>query len=101
VRVKLPGERKIGNDVELILSDHTEADMPPYQRLLGDAFKANNELFAREDFIDAQWSRNGASLIRSLTTSRRFIRTNLGHGDRRKSKGLSRPMGAGSTRKQL
>jgi glucose-6-phosphate 1-dehydrogenase len=55
VRVKLPGERKIGNDVELILSDHTEVDMPPYQRLLGDAFKANNELFAREDFIDAQW----------------------------------------------
>ncbi|MBV8226153.1 MAG: hypothetical protein JO232_13295 [Verrucomicrobia bacterium] len=55
VRVKLPGERMMGNDVELILSEQVEAEMPPYQRLLGDAFKANNELFAREDFIDAQW----------------------------------------------
>jgi glucose-6-phosphate 1-dehydrogenase len=55
VRVKLPGERMMGNDVELILSEQAEAETPPYQRLLGDAFKANNELFAREDFIDAQW----------------------------------------------
>ena len=55
VRVKLPGERMMGNDVELILSEQAETEMPPYQRLLGDAFKANNELFAREDFIDAQW----------------------------------------------
>jgi glucose-6-phosphate 1-dehydrogenase len=55
VRVKLPGERMAGNDVELILSDRTEVELPPYQRLLGDAFKGDNELFAREDFIDAQW----------------------------------------------
>jgi glucose-6-phosphate 1-dehydrogenase len=55
VRVKLPGERMMGNDVELILSEQVETEMPPYQRLLGDAFKANNELFAREDFIDAHW----------------------------------------------
>jgi glucose-6-phosphate 1-dehydrogenase len=55
MRVKLPGERMMGNDMELILSEQAETEMPPYQRLLGDAFKANNELFAREDFIDAQW----------------------------------------------
>jgi glucose-6-phosphate 1-dehydrogenase len=55
VRVKSPGERMVGNDVELILSEHPEGDMPPYQRLLGDAFKASGELFAREDFVDAQW----------------------------------------------
>jgi glucose-6-phosphate 1-dehydrogenase len=55
LRVKLPGERMVGNDVELILTEQAEEDMPPYQRLLGDAFKGNNELFAREDFVDAQW----------------------------------------------
>ncbi|MGA8656291.1 MAG: glucose-6-phosphate dehydrogenase [Chthoniobacterales bacterium] len=55
LRVKLPGERMVGNDVELILTEQAEADMPPYQRLLGDAFKGNSELFAREDFVDAQW----------------------------------------------
>src|SRR6516225_1079829 len=55
MRVKSPGERMVGNDVELILSEHPEGEMPPYQRLLGDAFKASGELFAREDFVDAQW----------------------------------------------
>jgi glucose-6-phosphate 1-dehydrogenase len=55
VRVKSPGDRMVGNDVEMILSEHPEGDMPPYQRLLGDAFKASGELFAREDFVDAQW----------------------------------------------
>ena len=29
--------------------------MPPYQRLLGDAMRGNNELFGREDVVDAQW----------------------------------------------
>jgi glucose-6-phosphate 1-dehydrogenase len=55
MRVKSPGERMVGDDVELILSEQPECDMPPYQRLLGDAFKASGELFAREDFVDAQW----------------------------------------------
>src|SRR6516164_229132 len=55
MRVKSPGERMVGNDVELILSEHPEGEMPPYQRLLGDAFKASGELFAREDIVDAQW----------------------------------------------
>jgi glucose-6-phosphate 1-dehydrogenase len=55
VRVKLPGERMVGQDVELMLSKTPEADMPPYQRLLGDAFAGSGELFARQDFIDAQW----------------------------------------------
>jgi len=55
VRVKVPGEPMVGKDVELILTEQAEEDMPPYQRLLGDAFKGNNELFAREDFVDAQW----------------------------------------------
>jgi glucose-6-phosphate 1-dehydrogenase len=55
LRVKQPGERMVGNDVELILSERPELDMPPYQRLLSDAFQGSSELFARQDFVDAQW----------------------------------------------
>ena len=55
MRVKVPGERMVGKDVELMLSQSAEPDMPPYQRLLGDAFDGKGELFARQDFVDAQW----------------------------------------------
>ncbi len=55
VRVKLPGERMIGNDVELMLQRQAGADEPPYQRLLGDAMRGIGDLFARQDLIDAQW----------------------------------------------
>jgi glucose-6-phosphate 1-dehydrogenase len=55
VRVKMPGERMVGNDVELILQRQAAADEPPYQRLLGDAMRGNNELFARQDLVEAQW----------------------------------------------
>ena len=55
LRVKAPGECMVGNDVELILTRHAAADMPPYQRLLGDAMRGIGELFAREDFVEAEW----------------------------------------------
>jgi glucose-6-phosphate 1-dehydrogenase len=55
VRVKEPGERMIGEDVELDLKSHSTDDMPPYERLLGDAMRGNGELFAREDLVEAQW----------------------------------------------
>jgi glucose-6-phosphate 1-dehydrogenase len=55
VRVKVPGERMVGQDVELNLKSHATADMPPYQRLLGDAMRGNSELFARQDLVEAQW----------------------------------------------
>jgi glucose-6-phosphate 1-dehydrogenase len=55
VRVKVPGERMVGEDVELKLKSHAAADMPPYQRLLGDAMRGNGELFARQDLVEAQW----------------------------------------------
>ena len=41
VRVKVPGERMVGEDVELSLKSHATEDMPPYQRLLGDAMRGN------------------------------------------------------------
>jgi glucose-6-phosphate 1-dehydrogenase len=55
LRMKHPGERMTGDNVELKLMQRAGADMPPYQRLLGDAMRGNNELFGRADTIDAQW----------------------------------------------
>jgi len=55
VRVKTPGERMIGSDVELALTEQAADDMPPYERLLGDAMRGQNELFARQDLVEAQW----------------------------------------------
>ncbi|MGH9606094.1 MAG: glucose-6-phosphate dehydrogenase [Terracidiphilus sp.] len=56
LRVKIPGERMVGRDVELDL--HTQElnnAMPPYQRLLGDAIRGNAEQFSRQDLVEAQW----------------------------------------------
>ncbi len=55
VRMKAPGERMVGNDVELSLTREEGDDMPPYQRLLGDAMRGTEDLFAREDQVEEQW----------------------------------------------
>jgi glucose-6-phosphate 1-dehydrogenase len=55
VRVKVPGERLAGEDVELVAAEGVPEDRPPYERLLGDALHGDPELFAREDGIDAAW----------------------------------------------
>jgi len=44
-----------GQDVELTFVRQAADDMPPYQRLLGDAMRGSSELFAREDSVEAQW----------------------------------------------
>ena len=41
VRVKLPGERMVGEDVELMLTAQAATLRPPYQRLLGDAMRGH------------------------------------------------------------
>jgi len=55
LRVKEPGDRMVGSDVELTLTRQAAADMPPYQRLLGDALEGKPELFTRQDIVEAQW----------------------------------------------
>ncbi len=55
LRVKRPGERMVGEDVELVLAEHSASLTPPYQRLLGEAMRGDSELFGREDIVDAQW----------------------------------------------
>ena len=44
-----------GEDVELIAMHQRADEMTPYERLLGDAMRGDQSLFAREDAIEAQW----------------------------------------------
>ncbi len=55
LRVKKPGERLAGQDVELTFVRRAGEDTPAYKRLLGDAMRGSSELFARQDGIEAQW----------------------------------------------
>jgi glucose-6-phosphate 1-dehydrogenase len=55
MRLKLPGEQMEGEDVELIARHQSPDEMTPYERLLGDALRGDQSLFAREDAIEAQW----------------------------------------------
>jgi len=55
LKVKRPGDKMIGEPVELTLNETTASQTPPYQRLLGDAMRGDGELFGREDIVDAQW----------------------------------------------
>ncbi|MDN5864626.1 MAG: glucose-6-phosphate dehydrogenase [Gammaproteobacteria bacterium] len=54
-RVKQPGEIMAGNRVELEAASDPSADEPPYERLIGDALKGDQELFARSDAVRAAW----------------------------------------------
>jgi glucose-6-phosphate 1-dehydrogenase len=55
MRIKMPGEQMQGEDVELIAMHQQADDMTPYERLLEDALRGDQSLFAREDEIEAQW----------------------------------------------
>ena len=55
LKIKRPGEKMVGEPVELTLSEQAASLLPPYQRLLGDAMRGDGELFSREDIVDAQW----------------------------------------------
>jgi glucose-6-phosphate 1-dehydrogenase len=55
VRMKVPGDRMTGDNVELSLKREAGGDKPPYQRLLGDAMRGTGDLFARQDQVEAQW----------------------------------------------
>jgi glucose-6-phosphate 1-dehydrogenase len=39
----------------MTLTEQAGSEMPPYQRLLGDAMRGIGELFGRQDIVDAQW----------------------------------------------
>ncbi len=55
MRMKVPGEKMVGRDVELIATHQSASDMAPYERLLGDAIRGDQSLFASEEAVEAQW----------------------------------------------
>jgi glucose-6-phosphate 1-dehydrogenase len=54
-RTKVPGEAMVGQEVELLATQHSGDEMAPYERLLGDAMRGDPMLFAREDSVEAAW----------------------------------------------
>lgn len=54
-RAKKPGEAMTGEEVELVARHDPPGEMMPYERLLGDAMRGDQRLFAREDAIEAAW----------------------------------------------
>ncbi|MGH2459830.1 MAG: glucose-6-phosphate dehydrogenase [Chloroflexota bacterium] len=54
-RAKVPGEEMAGEEVELVARHHSGDEMPPYERLLGDAMRGDATLFPREDGVEAAW----------------------------------------------
>jgi glucose-6-phosphate 1-dehydrogenase len=55
MRVKVPGDHLVGEDVELVAANRPGVGRPPYERLLGDAMHGDTELFARQDTVEAEW----------------------------------------------
>ncbi|MGD9902185.1 MAG: glucose-6-phosphate dehydrogenase [Vicinamibacterales bacterium] len=54
-RAKTPGERMRGEDVDLLACHDQPDEMAPYERLLGDAMRGDQTLFAREDAVLEAW----------------------------------------------
>jgi glucose-6-phosphate 1-dehydrogenase len=54
-RAKLPGEAMRGEDVELIACHDQADEMTPYERLLRDAMRGDQMLFARQDSVEEAW----------------------------------------------
>jgi glucose-6-phosphate 1-dehydrogenase len=54
-RAKLPGESMVGEDVRLDAFHQHGDEMAPYERLLRDAMRGDQSLFAREDSVLAAW----------------------------------------------
>jgi glucose-6-phosphate 1-dehydrogenase len=55
LRVKVPGDQMMGEDVELVAADRPSPGKPAYERLLADAMEGVTELFARQDAVEAEW----------------------------------------------
>jgi glucose-6-phosphate 1-dehydrogenase len=53
--IKAPGEKLVGQEVELELARTRAGDLEPYEELLGDALKGDASRFAREDYVEEAW----------------------------------------------
>jgi len=54
-RAKRPGESMAGEDVQLVACHEHGDEMAPYERLLRDAMRGDQTLFAREDSVEDAW----------------------------------------------
>jgi glucose-6-phosphate 1-dehydrogenase len=54
-RAKRPGDAMVGDEVDLDACRSVAAHVPPYQRLLGDAMRGDQLLFARADAVAQAW----------------------------------------------
>ncbi len=54
-KTKVPGEAMVGERIELVARQCHGNEMDPYERLLGDAMKGDDTLFARGDGVEAAW----------------------------------------------
>ena len=54
-RAKRAGDANLGEQINLDACRNTQNAMPPYQRLLGDAMRGDQTLFARTDAVEASW----------------------------------------------
>jgi glucose-6-phosphate 1-dehydrogenase len=90
-RAKLAGERMVGEDVELSVRHQGPDEMGPYERLIGDAMAGDATLFAREDAVEAAWSR-------SLIPRRRSTSMSEEAGDRERRTALPRRTAAATSR---
>jgi glucose-6-phosphate 1-dehydrogenase len=55
IQVKADGERMVGQDLELMAVDQSPDEMTPYERLIGDALRGDQTLFARQDVVEEAW----------------------------------------------
>jgi glucose-6-phosphate 1-dehydrogenase len=54
-RTKVPGDKMIGEDVELLAAHRVAEELSPYERLLIDAMEGDVELFSRQDVVERSW----------------------------------------------
>jgi glucose-6-phosphate 1-dehydrogenase len=54
-RAKVPGEKMVGEDIELVARHEAPSEMEPYERLLYDAIAGEQTLFARQDEVEEAW----------------------------------------------
>jgi glucose-6-phosphate 1-dehydrogenase len=54
-RAKRPGDRMVGEEVELLVCQQHGDEKDPYERLLEDAMDGDETLFARQDMVESAW----------------------------------------------
>jgi glucose-6-phosphate 1-dehydrogenase len=55
LKIKKAGEDMVGDIGELVVHETPKDEMPPYERLLGDAMHGDATSFSREDSVENAW----------------------------------------------